>query len=105
AALERLADQLAARPVELDADHHALAAHLLDAAQPGQRPRQRVAQMRAYGEGVVHQLFFGDDLQGGERGTAGERIATEGRAVLAGCELARGLARCQASADRHAAAE
>ena len=71
--------------VELDADHEALAADVGDqrreaAAAAGRRPAKRL--LAALG-GVLDQAAL-EQLDRGQRGGAGHRVAAEGRAVRAG---------------------
>ena len=68
---------------EVDADHQAAAAHLAEiiGCCSAQRP-EAGEQLVADGGGVVRQPAL-DEVERGDRGRAGDRVAAERRAVLA----------------------
>ena len=103
--VERLLHELAARMLELDADHQPPAAYLLDALRVAEPPRGLAAYEVAHFDRVLHQPLVLDDGERGERGGAGKGIAAEGRAVVAGLEQLRGWAGREARPDRHAVGE
>ena len=106
AGCQRLADQFAAGAIEFDADHQPIAANLDDARDAGQRLAPvNVADQRADALGVGHQAILLDRVERRQRRRAGQRIAAEGRAVIARLEHAGRLAGRQAGADRHAGTE
>ena len=97
----RCATALASRPGdELGRDEQARAAHVgdpLDLLQALDQVRARAR--RARDVAAFHHV------ERGERGAGGERLAAEGRGVVAGSERGRDVGPCPAGADRHAVAE
>ena len=101
-ACERGRDDVGRRLVgEVEPDQQPLAAHLGDPRVGG----QPVAQLLAERGDVLEQAVGLDRVEHGERGGAGDRVAAEGGAVVAGLEQVAGVAEGDAGADRDAAAE
>ena len=63
--------------------------------------RHALANQASHTVGVGEQVFFFHAGQRGQRGTAGQRIATEGRTVITRPEQPGRLAPCQTGTDRH----
>ena len=86
---------------EVEADQQPRAAHLGDPRVGG----QAVAELLAEHGDVLEQAVGLDGAEHGERRRAGDRVAAEGGAVVAGLEQLAGRAEADAGADREAAAQ
>ncbi len=88
---------------KLDADHQALAAHVAHARVASLHFGQPLQHVVALDGGVLHAAVF-QNIDGGQCGNAGQRVAAVGVAVGAGRPGADALARDDA-AQRHAAGD
>src|SRR5205085_3919590 len=102
---ERLAYQLPAGAVELDADHRSHAAQLGDARAAADGIGEAATNRGADALGVGEQAFFLHRVDGRAHRGHGERVAAEGRAMVAGLEHAPRAAADHAGADRYSRAE
>src|SRR6185295_9602305 len=97
--------EIAAGPVEFDADHQALAADFLDAGRSCQIPCDAFPDFLADPAGTFNETLVLDDGKGGQGTHTTQRVATEGGAVLARGEYACGGAARKTGADRETIAE
>src|SRR5215469_14189078 len=67
---------------EIDAEQQALAPDIPDGRVEVRELHQPLTQVRANLRGVSHQALVLDDVEDGERGRAGHRVATEGAEQL-----------------------
>ena len=86
---------------QVEPDQQSLAAHLGDPRVGG----EPVAELLAEHGDVLEQALGLDRADDGERGSAGDRVAAERGAVVAGLEQVTRRADAEAGADREAAAE
>src|SRR5690606_41737128 len=77
--------------------HDALPIYLAHAGRALERAGQAAADRVAHLHGIGHQAVVLDRGDGLERRRAGQRVAAEGRAVVAGTEQALGQPRGQRS--------
>ena len=103
--LEANRQALVRRTIKHDADHQTAAAHLHKARNVLEGLAEPFLQILAHLGGVFHQMFVLHDRDDGRGRAHRQRIAAEGRAVVARRKDAVGLFAAHESADGNAAAQ